>query len=605
MADADLSKVVADQGKAIRALTQDLSRYGTTQKKLQGTTKGFRQSLGLVERSSAKLSQYWQGSRLGKMHTYAKMFGHLSKVANKYTDDKEELAEATDQLTTIQKKLLLPMMKMLPITKAGEKMMKNYRDGLKEGAGFTERFKAGTARLLATIFSFIGILAIIGFAWAVFSMAVDGADSSIVTMTEDFGPLHDAMLGIVSIISGEGGTAWQLFLGSILLIGAAFLILPAAIAPFVIAILFAIGVFKRLEGAGFSLKESMLGAVATGLTVLYTMLRPVKVIRFLAKILGHVMKFAGKGISFLKTRLPTLAKFILKTGRWLLSSGIAFIIVGLAMLFAYATGRVDGWLGTLVGLVGAALLAIGLFLSGVALLVPALIIGALAFILAWGYKNWDEIKATLSAFGSWAWNGLWSGLAAIDRALLKLFLWAGGEAAKAVSAIWDFFTQTVPEALGDTKDSIIQWVKDTDWGAVFSGIGEAIGGAIIWGMKSVMNLLIGFVNFMGSIMPIIEVPDWVPLIGGEVLDLTFGPFPKLAEGGIVTAPTLALIGEAGPEAVVPLDGNHGVGGNTINLNIDVSGVTDRSDKRALAREISDLINQELRRTGGQPTRGRY
>jgi hypothetical protein len=28
--------------------------------------------------------------------------------------------------------------------------------------------------------------------------------------------------------------------------------------------------------------------------------------------------------------------------------------------------------------------------------------------------------------------------------------------------------------------------------------------------------------------------------------------PKLASGGIVTRPTLALIGEAGPEAVVPL-----------------------------------------------------
>ena len=46
-------------------------------------------------------------------------------------------------------------------------------------------------------------------------------------------------------------------------------------------------------------------------------------------------------------------------------------------------------------------------------------------------------------------------------------------------------------------------------------------------------------------------------------------------------------------------------GTTINVNIDVSGVTDRSDKRALAREISDLIAQEMRRNGGAPTRGRF
>jgi hypothetical protein len=40
--------------------------------------------------------------------------------------------------------------------------------------------------------------------------------------------------------------------------------------------------------------------------------------------------------------------------------------------------------------------------------------------------------------------------------------------------------------------------------------------------------------------------------------------PKMAEGGIVQRPTLALIGEAGPEAVVPLGGGAGLG-NQINV----------------------------------------
>jgi phage-related minor tail protein len=40
----------------------------------------------------------------------------------------------------------------------------------------------------------------------------------------------------------------------------------------------------------------------------------------------------------------------------------------------------------------------------------------------------------------------------------------------------------------------------------------------------------------------------------------------MANGGIVTSPTLALIGEAGPEAVVPLNRANGVGGVTINVN---------------------------------------
>ncbi|WP_248785704.1 phage tail tape measure protein, partial [Escherichia coli] len=43
--------------------------------------------------------------------------------------------------------------------------------------------------------------------------------------------------------------------------------------------------------------------------------------------------------------------------------------------------------------------------------------------------------------------------------------------------------------------------------------------------------------------------------------------PALAEGGIVTRPTLALIGEAGPEAVVPLNRANTMGGGvTINVN---------------------------------------
>jgi phage-related minor tail protein len=41
----------------------------------------------------------------------------------------------------------------------------------------------------------------------------------------------------------------------------------------------------------------------------------------------------------------------------------------------------------------------------------------------------------------------------------------------------------------------------------------------------------------------------------------------LAQGGIVNSPTLALIGEAGPEAVVPLDRAGSMGG-TVNINVN-------------------------------------
>lgn len=46
-------------------------------------------------------------------------------------------------------------------------------------------------------------------------------------------------------------------------------------------------------------------------------------------------------------------------------------------------------------------------------------------------------------------------------------------------------------------------------------------------------------------------------IAGAVLGAVFGAAAFLAEGGIVTSPTLAVIGERGPEAVIPLNQNSG------------------------------------------------
>lgn len=51
--------------------------------------------------------------------------------------------------------------------------------------------------------------------------------------------------------------------------------------------------------------------------------------------------------------------------------------------------------------------------------------------------------------------------------------------------------------------------------------------------------------------------------------------PRMANGGIVTSPTLALIGEAGPEAVVPLGKGGGMGGGiTINISGGLGTSTD-------------------------------
>jgi hypothetical protein len=75
---------------------------------------------------------------------------------------------------------------------------------------------------------------------------------------------------------------------------------------------------------------------------------------------------------------------------------------------------------------------------------------------------------------------------------------------------------------------------------------------------------------VGNVANILEgLPNLSNLISGGTEPTRPAPgrfsIPRMAEGGIVSSPTLALIGEAGPEAVVPLDRMNNGGGVTINV----------------------------------------
>jgi hypothetical protein len=70
---------------------------------------------------------------------------------------------------------------------------------------------------------------------------------------------------------------------------------------------------------------------------------------------------------------------------------------------------------------------------------------------------------------------------------------------------------------------------------------------------------------------------------------------KGAMGGIFRRPTQALIGESGPEAVVPLEGTGaaaaGLGAVTINVN-----VAGNADPEAVARAVESVVREHWRRS---------
>jgi hypothetical protein len=99
--------------------------------------------------------------------------------------------------------------------------------------------------------------------------------------------------------------------------------------------------------------------------------------------------------------------------------------------------------------------------------------------------------------------------------------------------------------------------------AVFDGLTTYFG-AIFNIYKSLFNGIAKLWN--GTVGKLaFNIPSWVPVIGGKGFEVP--EIPMLADGGIVTGPTLAMIGERGPEAVIPLSGRGGGMGNyTININ---------------------------------------
>tara|TARA_R100000306_G_C4370641_1_gene139807 strand:- start:739 stop:2058 length:1320 start_codon:yes stop_codon:yes gene_type:complete len=177
-------------------------------------------------------------------------------------------------------------------------------------------------------------------------------------------------------------------------------------------------------------------------------------------------------------------------------------------------------------------------------------------------------------------DGLWSKL---DDFMTNKF---GGawETAKdvvgaAVSFISDLFSGLV-ETLGGIWDLIIGlFTGDTD------KIKEGFKG-IVNGVLSMFNALIKMVNKIGFTMP-----EW---LGGKSFNMSIPEIPQLAEGGIVKSPTLAMIGESGAEAVVPLNGTGGgVGGVTVNIQMPAGGTVILDDE-STAQRFGDFISEQVR-----------
>lgn len=206
--------------------------------------------------------------------------------------------------------------------------------------------------------------------------------------------------------------------------------------------------------------------------------------------------------------------------------------------------------------------------------------------------------------------------------------------------VWDAVKNTIKNALEIIRGiiDVIGGIIHGDWSRVWKGITEIVGGAVkqIWnmlryavrtlgniaglighaiysgimsGLNALKNAFVSLFNWIvGKLQWLLDkihaVTSKIPGLGGGGGHSIPTPIPGVniplpfASGGIVTQPTFAMIGESGPEAVIPLSGRAGgFGSVVINMNGTYIG-----GKRQLEEEIVNGLSRWSRRNGNAQLR---
>lgn len=319
---------------------------------------------------------------------------------------------------------------------------------------------------------------------------------------------------------------------------------------------------------------------------------------YLAPALEKVVGLVGKFSSWLSKLDPKVLAVV---------GAVAAFVAALAPLLILL-GKVAFGISSILNLAGTLGISIGALAGPI-----GIAIAAIAAIIAIGvllYKNWDKIKATalavktavVTAFTNLKtnianiWNAIKSSATATWNAIKTAITNAITNAVSAVktkisdvkssiSDAWSSIKEKTSSAWSDIKDKItkpFKSAKDT-----ISGIISTIKG---WFPISIGNL------FSGLKLPHFSL-QWSSKDFGKLGSISYPTGLNVnwyAQGGIFDSPSLIGVGEAGAEAVVPLDKlwkklDNMQGGET-NITINVNG--SNKDPKEIAEEVKRVLIRE-------------
>lgn len=185
-------------------------------------------------------------------------------------------------------------------------------------------------------------------------------------------------------------------------------------------------------------------------------------------------------------------------------------------------------------------------------------------LATWFGDRWTEVTTALSNVGTWfknmfqsGWDGL-TGIFAnigtwfgerwndVTNALANVATWFGSIFKTAFEAVKNAFS-----TIGSFFSGVWTTVKN-----IFVNAGQMVGSAVGGAFKSAVNGVLGTIEnvvngFIGMINGVIGMINKIP--GVSLGSIGYVSLPRLARGGIVDSPTVAMIGEAGKEVVMPLE----------------------------------------------------
>ena len=386
--------------------------------------------------------------------------------------------------------------------------------------------------------------------------------------------------------------------------------------------LLAIGAILTFSGANIPLGIGLMVAGAVGLAAVIainwgTISKALKgPIGAVTAVVSGALLAIGAVLTFSGANLPL--------GIGLMVAGAAGLAAAIAANWDTIQTKLQGPLGKVTAAVGAALLALGAILTFTGANIPlglGLLVAGAAGLATTIAANWNTVQSKLQ-------GPLGAVTAMIGAALLVLgvvllftgagiplglgMIAAGGiSLAAAIAPNWNFIVDKVKECWTNIQkfwDKNIAPVFTADWWANLAK--NALNG-FIGIFEGAINGIIDGVNWLISCLNRIQIniPDWVPLLGGKTFGINIPPvnyvaLPRLAQGAVIppNREFLAVLGDqkSGTNIETPLEtmlqafrqalSENGGSGRSITVVLEM-------DKREFARAVYKANNDETQRVG--------